>query len=167
MAGSTEVDEDEGPHDAAFTLRSNAQWARYQAIHNAALARADADPSGAFKAAIKVRWLDAFRVFLQERGRAVCFTNPPEVMRALDRADTALDEMDALTREEHKEFKDAVRVELDRLRADLRNESERMRLQRERDNDIQMDRIKVLEQTRPTTGEIEARLDRGDTGKGE
>lgn len=72
----------------------------------------------------------------------------------------------SLSREEHKEFKDAVRVELDRLRADLRNEIERMRLQRERDNDLAADRIKVLEQTRPTTGEIEARLDRRERNKG-
>ena len=60
---------------------------------------------------------------------------------------------------EHEEFRNATRVELDRLRVDLRNEIERMRLQRERDNDILTDRIKILEQTRPTTGEIEARLE--------
>ena len=71
---------------------------------------------------------------------------------------------------EHEEFRNATRVELDRLRVDLRNEIERMRLQRERDNDTLTDRIKVLEQTRPTTGEIEARLedrmDRRERGKG-
>ena len=64
----------------------------------------------------------------------------------------------SLSLREHEEFRIATRIELDRLRADLRNEIERMRLQRERDNDIALDRIKALEQTRPTTGELEARL---------
>ncbi len=64
----------------------------------------------------------------------------------------------SLSLREHEEFRMATRIELDRLRADLRNEIERMRLQRERDNDVALDRIKTLEQTRPTTGELEARL---------
>jgi hypothetical protein len=53
----------------------------------------------------------------------------------------------SLSIREHEEFRSALRGEIDRMRNDYK-----------RDDDRLEDRIKVLESTRPTTGELEARL---------
>lgn len=53
----------------------------------------------------------------------------------------------SLSVREHEEYKRGIE-----------KDSDRKDHQRERDFDIMLDRIKVLEQTRPTTGELEARL---------
>jgi hypothetical protein len=53
----------------------------------------------------------------------------------------------SLSIREHEEFRRNIDKEFDRKDH-----------QRERDFDAMLDRIRVLEQTRPTTGELEARL---------
>jgi hypothetical protein len=58
----------------------------------------------------------------------------------------------SLSVREHEEFRNAVTRQFKELREDNRRESDRL-----------LDRIKVLEQTRPTTGEIEARLNKPQT----
>jgi hypothetical protein len=56
----------------------------------------------------------------------------------------------SLSIREHEEFKKAIEREMGQLRSWF-----------ERDTDRLEDRIKVLEATRPTTGELEAKLTRG------
>jgi predicted RNA-binding protein with RPS1 domain len=48
--------------------------------------------------------------------------------------------------------------EHDEFRRSVERDSDKKDHQRERDFDAILDRIRVLEQTRPTTGELEARL---------
>jgi hypothetical protein len=50
---------------------------------------------------------------------------------------------------EHEEYRNSMLRNLEEMRASYRRECDRLE-----------DRIKILEQTRPTTGEIEARLER-------
>jgi acetylornithine deacetylase/succinyl-diaminopimelate desuccinylase-like protein len=56
----------------------------------------------------------------------------------------------SLSIREHEEFRNSIRDQLAQVRLDTR-----------RDDDRLEDRIKVLETTRPTTGELEAKLTRG------
>jgi flagellar motility protein MotE (MotC chaperone) len=60
----------------------------------------------------------------------------------------------SLSIREHEEFRNAVRAEMDRMRSGIQQSIDQSR----RDDDRLEDRIKVLESTRPTTGELEARL---------
>jgi flagellar motility protein MotE (MotC chaperone) len=60
----------------------------------------------------------------------------------------------SLSIREHEEFRNAVRAEMDRMRLGIQQSIDQSR----RDDDRLEDRIKVLESTRPTTGELEARL---------
>jgi flagellar motility protein MotE (MotC chaperone) len=60
----------------------------------------------------------------------------------------------SLSIREHEEFRNAMRADMDRMRAGLQQSVDQSR----RDDDRLEDRIKVLESTRPTTGELEARL---------
>jgi len=60
----------------------------------------------------------------------------------------------SLSIREHEEFRGAIRSEMDRMRAGIRDGVDQL----QRDDDRLEDRIKVLEATRPTTGELEARL---------
>jgi flagellar motility protein MotE (MotC chaperone) len=60
----------------------------------------------------------------------------------------------SLSIREHDEFRNAVRAEMDRMRSGIQQSIDQSR----RDDDRLEDRIKVLESTRPTTGELEARL---------
>ena len=53
----------------------------------------------------------------------------------------------SLSIREHEEFRTNLKADLAQVRQDYK-----------RDDDRLEDRVKVLEQTRPTTGEIEARL---------
>jgi uncharacterized protein YlxW (UPF0749 family) len=55
----------------------------------------------------------------------------------------------SLSIREHEEFSKNTKERLSDLKSDYQRESNRLE-----------DRIKTLEQTRPTTGEIEARLDK-------
>lgn len=55
----------------------------------------------------------------------------------------------SLTVRQHEEYKESVSNRIDAVEAQMR-----------RDDDRLEDRIKVLEATRPTTGELEARLGR-------
>jgi flagellar motility protein MotE (MotC chaperone) len=66
----------------------------------------------------------------------------------------------SLSIREHEEFRNAVRAEMDRMRVGLQQSVDQSR----RDDDRLEDRIKVLEATRPTTGELEAKLGRGTSG---
>jgi hypothetical protein len=56
----------------------------------------------------------------------------------------------SLSIREHEEYRNSMLRNLEDIRTSYRRECDRLE-----------DRIKVLEQTRPTTGEIEARLERG------
>jgi len=60
----------------------------------------------------------------------------------------------SLSIREHEEFAKNVNSRVDQVE-----------LQYQRDDNRLEDRIKVLEQTRPTTGEIEARMNKGVSGK--
>ncbi|HXI49009.1 MAG TPA: hypothetical protein VNH39_10505 [Steroidobacteraceae bacterium] len=60
----------------------------------------------------------------------------------------------SLSIREHEEFRNAVRAEIDRMRSGILQSMDQSR----RDDDRLEDRIKVLESTRPTTGELESRL---------
>ena len=53
----------------------------------------------------------------------------------------------SLSIREHEEFRNSLKADITQLRADYK-----------RDDDRLEERIKVLEQTRPTTGELDARL---------
>jgi type II secretory pathway pseudopilin PulG len=53
----------------------------------------------------------------------------------------------SLSIREHEEFRNSIRDQISQVRLDTR-----------RDDDRLEDRIKILETTRPTTGELEARL---------
>ncbi len=53
----------------------------------------------------------------------------------------------SLSIREHEEFRDRVKADIAQMRTDYKRETDRLE-----------DRIKVLEATRPTTGELEARL---------
>jgi hypothetical protein len=53
----------------------------------------------------------------------------------------------SLSIREHEEFKKAIEREMSQMRNDYKHDDNRLE-----------DRIKVLESTRPTTGELEARL---------
>lgn len=53
----------------------------------------------------------------------------------------------SLSIREHEEFRNSIRLEMDRLRHNYERETNRLE-----------DRLTVLETTRPTTGELEARL---------
>jgi BMFP domain-containing protein YqiC len=64
--------------------------------------------------------------------------------RALDKS---------LSIREHEEFRNSIRDQIAQVRLDTR-----------RDDDRLEDRIKVLEATRPTTGELEAKLGKGTSG---
>jgi hypothetical protein len=55
----------------------------------------------------------------------------------------------SLSIREHEEFSKNTKERYEGLKSDYQRESDRLE-----------DRIKILEQTRPTTGEIEARLDK-------
>jgi acetylornithine deacetylase/succinyl-diaminopimelate desuccinylase-like protein len=56
----------------------------------------------------------------------------------------------SLSIREHEEFRNSIRDQISQVRLDTR-----------RDDDRLEDRIKVLETTRPTTGELEAKLGKG------
>jgi BMFP domain-containing protein YqiC len=56
----------------------------------------------------------------------------------------------SLSIREHEEFRNSIRDQISQVRLDTR-----------RDDDRLEDRIKILEATRPTTGELEAKLTRG------
>jgi flagellar motility protein MotE (MotC chaperone) len=60
----------------------------------------------------------------------------------------------SLSIREHEEFRNAMRAEMDRMRCGV----QQLTQQAQRDDDRLEERIKVLESTRPTTGELEARL---------
>jgi hypothetical protein len=58
----------------------------------------------------------------------------------------------SLSIREHEEFRLSIKGDISQMRADYK-----------RDDDRLEDRVKILEQTRPTTGELNARIG----GKGE
>jgi BMFP domain-containing protein YqiC len=59
----------------------------------------------------------------------------------------------SLSIREYEEFRSSIRDQISQVRLDTR-----------RDDDRLEDRIKILEATRPTTGELEAKLGKGTSG---
>jgi len=66
----------------------------------------------------------------------------------------------SLSIREHEEFRGKVNDQFGQLRNDINRQLDQFREDSRREHDAILDRIKVLEQTRPTTGEIQAHLDR-------
>jgi hypothetical protein len=66
----------------------------------------------------------------------------------------------SLSIREHEEFRGKVNDQFKQLRDDINRQLDQLHDDARHEHDLLLDRIKVLEQTRPTTSEIMAHLDR-------
>lgn len=73
------------------------------------------------------------------------------ISRSIDKAASTAQRIDVLSIREHEEFRNSIKSDIAQLRIDYK-----------RDDDRLEERIKVLEATRPTTGELEAKLQGSD-----